>query len=147
MIIFSIMLVISLGLTFLAHNFLCAYHVNRKQLVEAEFRKVIDQLQELEAKRKKLTAKLSALEEEITFSQNEQAVILPEPVAKDSDDDHKNSNKRMSNYMLEQNIINEEQSAKAMKIMDRLQMDFATACLTLGFINEKMTTQLKKQMQ
>ncbi|MBU1611580.1 MAG: hypothetical protein KKC99_07015 [Proteobacteria bacterium] len=144
MIVFISIIIVFLVLFFLAYNFISTNHLDQLKLVQDDFDKVAEQYARFNAESKKLKAELLALEQQINFKKNDikhskalaAAQAIPEPETSKDD--------RISNHMVSQGIITIEQHEKAKAMQTKLQMDFVTICMTMGFISEKDAADLKK---
>lgn len=147
MILFFVLFALSAVLFFLAYNFLSTFYAEKQKTMEKVFQDTMDQLHRLEAEHKKLKAELSSLEKQASFMKHEisqspamSAAIMDLPEHKEDINEH------YENHLLSERIITLEQSEKAKTMMDKLQMDFLSTCLTMGFIDCTKAALVKKQV-
>lgn len=147
MIFFICVLIVSAVALFVGYNFLVSLFRAKQCCVTNEYQKLVDQVSRLEKEKRQLSEELAKLEKEYTFLKHD---IRPTTnlAAKLSVGEKESSrDERMGNYMLTQSMITLEQHDKAKKMLPQLHMDFASACLALGYIDNPTTVEVQKQVK
>lgn len=137
MIAFAVILMVSLAAFFVVYNTLSAGFAQRRKKLAEEHRKVMEQLRRLDAERKELSKELAETERELERTRKglKTVILPPEQTAGPDKPEKADPDTDVANYLIKNGHITMEQHEKALAARSTMQLDLASVCVTLGFID------------